>query len=120
MNKKHLLPLLSLLLLLIALAALGMQAHANPPDNAQYSVGAYDGNAKQAPHPQPWAFYSDGRVEARGYWTGIYWHVSGNRYQMRIVHQGITDEFFVDFSNDWSSFTAYKGSAKYRWGVRTN
>lgn len=80
-----------------------------PVNESAWSVGG---------HPVHWVFHANGTVEAPGLWKGT-WKSAGDGVEVTLSHQGASDTFLVKFARDGESFTAYKGGAVYRNGVRT-
>lgn len=70
-------------------------------------------------HSQPWDFVDTTKVEAVGYWHGVWVETGDLDYSITIVHNnGITNTFSIRLAPDGKSFKGYKDGQLFRYGVR--
>ncbi|HTZ18947.1 MAG TPA: hypothetical protein VMB78_10965 [Dissulfurispiraceae bacterium] len=93
-------------------------SHAEP---SSYSVSAVENGQVLPPQPTTWEFHRDGRVDARGLWSGK-WERSGNKevHVIIIDSQGNRDKFVVRFDHNCQEFKAYQHGSLFRVGTRVS
>jgi hypothetical protein len=103
----------SLFLGLVILASPAL-SHA---ERSSYSVSAAENGQVLPPHPTPWEFHQDGRIEARGFWSGKWEMLENGDLQVRIIdNQGNRDRFIVRFEHHCRELKAYQNGTLFRVG----
>jgi len=99
-------PIFLFLLLGIIVLALPVMSHA---EQSSYTVSSVRNGQVLPPHPVPWEFHRDGRIEARGSWRGECQRRGPRELRCKTIDsQGNRGMFIIHFENNCEGFKAYQ------------